>query len=381
MPSKILLGFVAVSWLIFIPYWIMLILGIIRISKKKSSEKNDPRLFVIQITTSGANPKSVSNIINEINRYKLDFEYDIWVVAEEHDSYNYPASMTLHVPLKYRTQNNSKYKSRALCYAREYREKKGLTGSDVKIMFLDDDSLPTREYIQAAYHSNYDIAQGIILPRRDFGVSLLSSIQDSIRTSDCIAFCSYFNSIGDARIIHGEGLIARANVEKAIGWDYGDCLAEDLVFGRRATREFRFGFLNEFITIAPPKSIKDFFKQRRRWFWGQVSAFRLVDRSQKIFILVRYLTAILGVFSYFFILIDQIITLEFSSGVRIIFMANTMGWMFYYIIGNYLTLKSVKWLLITVLLSFPAGMIESFALLYGLFSKPTGFDVIRKDLF
>jgi cellulose synthase/poly-beta-1,6-N-acetylglucosamine synthase-like glycosyltransferase len=357
----------------------MLLLGLRRvIVARRKVLKNDPKHFIIQITTLGKAHESVNKIIDEIRNYKIDFNYKIWVVTEEQDRKKYPADVVLRVPKTYRTKNNSKFKTRALCYSKEKRGDLGLVGNDVKILFLDDDSLPSQEYMSSAFHANYDIAQGIISVKRNYGVSLLPSIQDSIRTSDCIAFCSFFNSRGDARIIHGEGLMVRSNVEQYIGWDFGDCLAEDLVFGRRATRKYLFGLIPEFVYIAPPRSINDFLKQRRRWFWGQIRALYLVDRSQKYFIIIRYVTAILGVVSYFFVFLDQIVNFKFSSFLRSLFMLNTVGWVLYYALGNFLNLKSLKWLLLTILLAFPAGFIELIALFYSIFTRPSGFDVIEK---
>lgn len=376
---KLLLGFVAASWLVFFPYWLMLLLGLRRVfMAQRKVLKNDPKHFIIQITTLGKAHESVNDIIHEIRNYKIDFNYEIWVVTEEGDKKSYPADKVLRVPKSYKTKNNSKYKTRALCYSKDAREKLGLVGNDVKILFLDDDSLPSQKYMSSAFHANYDIAQGIISVKRNYGVSILPSIQDSIRTSDCIAFCSFFNSRGNARIIHGEGLMVRASVEQSIGWDFGDCLAEDLVFGRRATKKFQFGLIPEFVAIAPPKSIHDFLKQRRRWFWGQIRALHLVDRSQRYFIIMRYTTAILGVISYFFVFLDQIVNFEFSSFLRSLFMLNTVGWVLYYALGNFLNLRSFKWMLLTILLAFPAGFIELIALGFSIFSRPSGFDVIEK---
>ncbi len=370
---------VSIVWMIFLPCWIMLIFGVSRMRRPRDeSMKNDPSVFIVQITTNGNASDSVNNILGEIAGYGLGFPYRSWVVTEEGDESQYSADRILRVPSDYATSNETRYKARALCYSSDVRSRENLANPETKILLLDDDSLPTKEYTEYAYHCNFDIAQGVIAPRRDYGHSLLPSIQDNARTSDCLAFCSYFNSRGNAMIIHGEGLLVRGHVEEEVGWDFGDCIAEDLVFGRKATKKFSFGFIPEFIEIVPPKSVRDFMIQRRRWFWGHISAFKHLDLAQRVFIAVRYAAAFLGAVSYYFVIYDLLTHIDFDALPRLFFIVNSLGWMAYYAIGSYYNTGNMMEVLKAVVLAFPAAYLESCALFFSLFTKPKGFEVIAK---
>jgi cellulose synthase/poly-beta-1,6-N-acetylglucosamine synthase-like glycosyltransferase len=365
--------------MIFLPCWIMLIFGVSRIRRPRDeSMRNDPSVFIVQVTTNGNASDSVNNILGEIAGYNLGFPHHSWVVTEEGDESQYNADRVLRVPSDYATPNKTRYKARALCYSSDVRGRENLCNPETKIMFLDDDSVPTKEYIEYAYHCNFDIAQGVIAPRRDYGHSLLPSIQDNARTSDCLAFCSHFNSKGNAMIVHGEGLLVRGHVEKDVGWDFGDCIAEDLVFGRKATKKYLFGFIPEYIEIVPPKSIRDFMIQRRRWFWGHISALKHLDLTQRVFIAVRYAAAFLGAISYYFVIYDQITHIDFDVLPRLFFMVNTLGWMAYYAIGSYYNTGKKEEVFKAVVLAFPAAYLESCALFFSLFTRPKGFEVIAK---
>lgn len=369
-----------IIWLAFTPYTLFLLLGIWRVRRSSRPLRNDPVRFIVQITTNGKAPSSVRKIIEALRGYNLSFPYETWTVTEEYDANEYRSDITLRVPRGYTTPNGSRAKARALCYARSVRINKGLVGEDTKLLLLDDDSIPSREYMEDSYHSEFDIGQGIIAPRIEYGASLLASIRDNTRTSDCIALCSYFNAHGNARIVHGEGLMVRSNVEVEVGWDFGQCLAEDLVFGRRATRKFRFGFINAFIEIAPPRTWGDFLVQRRRWLWGMITAFPLLDLSERFFLLGRSLTTtFFGLVSWPLIFYDLFFHIQVAPIIRWLFIVNTAAFVAYELVGNWYNTHRLKRLAEHLVLLYPAALLEAVSTVFALLTRPKGFDVIRKS--
>ncbi len=277
------------------------------------------------------------------------------------------------VPASYETPKHTKFKARALCYAREVRMREGIEDDRTKILLLDDDTVPTRGYLTYAHGCKYEVAQGVLSARRDYGKNLLASIADSIRTADCLAFCLHFNSAGDARLVHGDGLMVRGNVEREIGWDFGYCLSEDLIFGRRATRRFSFGFIPDYVEIAPAKSLKDFFKQRRRWIWGTVLALRDLDNSERAFILARYFLGGLGVISAYLAISAQLFNLSLLSLLSIYILMSP-----YYVLGNWFSLHKISEAGKAFLLMLPASVLDVSSLILSFVLRPTGYDVIRK---
>jgi cellulose synthase/poly-beta-1,6-N-acetylglucosamine synthase-like glycosyltransferase len=244
---------------------------------------------------------------------------------------------------------------------------------------LDDDAIPSKTYVEDAFHAEYDIGQGILAPRIDYGTSLLSSVRDNTRTSDCIAICSYFNHHGNARIVHGEGLMVRANVENIIGWDYGNCLAEDLVFGRKATKQFKFGFINAYVEVAPPKTWKDFLVQRRRWLWGMISAMPYLDNSERAFLISRSLTTtFFGLASWPLIFYDVFFHIQVPFFFRLLFLVNTFAFISYELIGNWFNSHNLRRVAQHLLVLYPAALLEAVSTIYGLFTRPKSFEVIRK---
>ena len=231
------------------------------------------REMIIQITTVG-NQQTVNAIIDAIRAYELDFPYRVWIVAEPSSSTGYQgADRIIVVPAEFECR--ASYKCRALEYVRRLRASEGLDDEYLKILFLDDDSLPTKGYIEKAFHADYDICQGIVSPRNDYG--RLLSHMDDLRTLNCLVFCSVFQGFGHPIQVHGEGLCVRASAEQVVTWDHPVVASEDLVFGQMAAHKgLKWGFFYDFVCITSPWNFRDYVTQRRRWLWGNVHAIRSV---------------------------------------------------------------------------------------------------------
>jgi hypothetical protein len=260
--------------------------------------------YIIQITTVGREQDRVNEIIREIRGYGMSMNYQIWVVNEPGNDDVYPdADRVVTVPVEFECVAG--YKARALEYSRLVRQQLGYNRGDTKITFLDDDTSPTWEYLETAFAGDYDICQGVTAPRIGYGVRpfshfLLSHVDD-LRFHNCMTYCSSFQGIiGRPLFVHGEGLTITGHTEETVTWNWRIFASEDLTFGcNAAARGLRWGFFHEYIQLTSPWTWQAYFKQRRRWMWGNIHA--IVNRDvlplgAAIRIAIRYF---LSLFTFF----------------------------------------------------------------------------------
>jgi hypothetical protein len=233
--------------------------------------------YLIQITSVGKELERVNEIVSEIRSYPMSMAYEIWVVIEPGFSTDYPAAdRVVVVPRDFVAV--SQYKCRALEYTRTLRAELGWTGPDTKITFLDDDTSPTWQFLEKAYAGDYDICQGVTAPRVHYGSGpfshfLLSHIDD-LRFHNCMTYCSTFQGVFGAPLFcHGEGMTITGRTEQQIGWNFRIFASEDLTFGCNAAYQgLRWGWFHEYIELTSPWTWSAYFKQRRRWMWGNIHA-------------------------------------------------------------------------------------------------------------
>jgi hypothetical protein len=227
---------------------------------------------IIQITTIG-NHETVNWIVQRLRDYELPFPLRIWIVTEPFVPQGFVGmDEVLVVPGDF--QALAKYKARAQEYSRIIRKQRGLSRHDVKVIMLDDDTLPTRKFLVDVFNADYDVCEGVTTPRLHYGRFL--SHMDDLRTLSCLTICSAFQGHGHPIWVHGEGLCVRGSAEDVVTWDYPIVASEDLVFGQNAVeRRMTWGFVWEYVQLTSPWTIKDFIKQRRRWIWGNIYAIRL----------------------------------------------------------------------------------------------------------
>jgi len=252
-----------------------------------------PRLLIIQITTVG-NEATVNEIIQRIRGFELAIPYHIWVVTEPWAEGSYPgADELLVVPEDFTCA--ASYKARALEYSRRVRVARGLNDYFVKVLFLDDDGVPTKRYIERVAVADYDVCEGIPTPRMGYGRFL--SHMDDLRTVNCMYMCAIFQAFGHPIHVHGEGLCVRGTAESLVTWNYDMFASEDLVFGHIAVIRGRsWGFVWEYLEITSPFTWRDFLAQRRRWLWGNIHAVRHVLPLRSSILLIALYTY--GVFTF-----------------------------------------------------------------------------------
>jgi hypothetical protein len=121
---------------------------------------NPTSKIIIQITTLN-NYDIVNRSISTIRSYDLCIPYEIWIVTGSSlvNRY-YGADKILRVSSEF--VSKAKYKARAIDYSCKVRESLGINSTNVKILFLDDDTILSKEYIETCYTADYNIMQGIL---------------------------------------------------------------------------------------------------------------------------------------------------------------------------------------------------------------------------
>jgi len=283
---------VVAAWLVPLAFAALILFGFVRSRSFRSAHTAG---MIIQITTIG-NAETVNGIISDIRAYKLSIPHLIWVVTEPSSPVGYPlADRVIVVPAEFRCR--SSFKARALEYCRRIRAEMQVNVPELKILFVDDDSLPSRDYIIKVFHADFDICEGIVMPRNGYGRFL--SHLDDMRTLNCIVLCSVFQGLGYPLWVHGEGLCVRSSAEDVVTWDYPMFASEDLVFGHMAREKgLRWGFVWAPVYITSPWTASDLIKQRRRWMWGNVHALlHILPVGSKLLLGAEYL--LIGFGSFF----------------------------------------------------------------------------------
>jgi cellulose synthase/poly-beta-1,6-N-acetylglucosamine synthase-like glycosyltransferase len=378
---------IAASLVVWLPFYFnigLLLWGLYissRLDRDITRLKNDPSRFVIQICTNGRAPKSVNSIISTIRSFSLGFPYEIWVVKENYDKNEYWADRLVDVPPGFTTPKGAGAKARALEFARRVRLEGGIEDEHTKILFLDDDSFPDREYLEYAFHTPVDIAHGYIRTDRQYGTNLLTSIADNFRVTDCIATCPTFASLGKPKLVHGEGLVVRGNVEREVTWDRGGeaSWGEDLTFGLEASHSFRYGFIPYNIHIASPLSVHDLYRQRRRWLWGSFKSFSTLSLQERSFVLARLYCGFMAIPSIALSAYLAYGGQRFPLPLQVLFSMGTVAFVGYYALGSWLNTHKPKKVAQTLLLFWAAAILESPVIVYSLIKRPRTFEVIRKE--
>ncbi|MGH2596815.1 MAG: glycosyltransferase family 2 protein [Actinomycetota bacterium] len=342
--------------------------------------------MIIQITTVG-NEETVNEIIRRIRGYQLAFPHSIWVVTEPWAKANYQgADDVIVVPEDFHCQ--ASYKARALEYARRLRVDRRLNDFYVKILFVDDDGVPTKSYIEKVLVADFDVCEGIPTPRTGYGRFL--SHMDDLRTINCLYMCSVFQGIGHPIHVHGEGLCVRGTAEALVTWDYQMFASEDLVFGHMAVIDGRtWGFVWDYVEITSPFTWRDFLTQRRRWLWGNIHAIRHVLPLRSSVLLVGLY--VYGLFTFVVSTIGIVLALTgalpLQSSIAPWLVLSMAVWLSMFALSGVINsgggaskgIRRVRDVILAVLLAFVTSAVaigvQIVALLKG---NPRRFDVIQK---
>ena len=345
-----------------------------------------PGLLIIQITTVG-NEGTVNEIIRRIRGYELAIPHEIWVVTEPWARANYQgADELIVVPEDFHCK--ASYKARALEYSRRLRAQRRLNDFFVKVLFVDDDGVPTKSYIEKVSIADFDICEGMPAPRTGYG--RLLSHMDDLRTINCLYMCSVFQGIGHPIHVHGEGLCVRGTAEALVTWDYQMFASEDLVFGHMAVLKDRtWGFIWDYVEITSPFTWHDFLTQRRRWLWGNIHAVRHVLPLRSSLLLIGLYAY--GIFT--FVASTLGIVLALTGALRLPahmtpWLVTSMGlWLSMFALSGAINsggggskgIRRVAHVIVAVLLAFVTSAVAVVVQVVALFQgNPRRFDVIHK---
>ncbi len=345
----------------------------------KHKPLTEPNNVIVSITTNGMATDVVEKIIKKIRHY--DVVSEIFVVKEERDKFTY-SCREIVVPKDYKCKNRSRNKMRAMQYGIEALHEMGY-GKETYICHLDDDSVVDRAYLRyVKYYLRTEGAQGCIRLRA-WGRHLFSSLSDIVRVSNCEAWCKRCNERNKPQFVHGEGLVVRADVEYEIGWDYGTYGAEDLTMGLYIAKRYTFGNIpTGHIYIAPPTSVRDYFKQRRRWFWSILNNkgnVRRLSFKTWLFYMYMYLNGILGLCSLFMFPIVLLVNHGMTPLTHFIAVFNIVCFYAYYQFGaTYMHNAAISAMLF--ILTIPIAFYDGMTTVYALARPPDfkTFETIRK---
>jgi len=374
---------IILSYTPFGMYQMYLVLRHVFPKKRKEADaypKKDKRNEVIVvITTNGKATDVVEKIVATIDAYGLGIRQ--YVIKEERDSFVYSCEQIV-VPKDYSTANGSRNKMRALQYGIERLHAMGY-GKETYVCHLDDDSIVTKDYLEyIGDRMTSEGGQGC-LRLREFGHHLLSSLSDIVRISNCEAWCCHSNPKNRPMFVHGEGLVVRADVEYEIGWDYGTYGADDLIMGLEISKRYRFDEIpSGYIEIAPPTSTKDYYKQRRRWFWSifkNEGKVRRLDLRTYLMYLYMYLVGLTGIIGFFLLPYSLIFEPSLTPWLTPFWMINIVCFFSYYQFGAYYH-GSVKYAVLLFILQLPIAFYDGMTLIYSLIFRPdfTTFETIKK---
>lgn len=240
--------------------------------------------LIIQITTVGKEPDLVQHTVDKIRSYGLTMPYEIWVAIEpDHFDKYANVERVIVVPTLFTCRAIDK--ARALEYTRRLREQylatRGLDPARVKLLLIDDDTLPSHSYVHKAFVGNYDVCQGPTVPNRWYGTGgfrhFILSHLDNSRTRNCLVYCSCTQGVIQKPLfVHGEGLCMTCRAESIVTWDKPIVASDDLVFGTAAAHSgLSWGyFQGAAIQLVSPWSFREFLMQRHRWTWGNLDALR-----------------------------------------------------------------------------------------------------------
>lgn len=188
-----------------------------------------------------------------------------------------PDLLHLCVPDMYRPEQGSMFKARALHYACERSPLPGNTW----IVHLDEESHPTASCVKGIAKMVQDcetngelkkIGQGMILYHRGWKQNPFLTLADMRRTGDDLGHFYLQHRIGYPIFgLHGSYVVCRQDAEKQIGFDVGPkgSITEDAWWVLLAAQDgYRTKWVEGFVEEQSTQSVKDFVKQRRRWYVG-----------------------------------------------------------------------------------------------------------------
>jgi len=395
----------SVLWLSALLPGTMGLLGLLAFSYPKDLDKVKKinKLVSLRIVSRGTNVEALTKTILRCRREMKEnplFPYIIEVVIDT-KSKNMPRAgkdlRYIVVPKRYQTSNFSLYKARALHFALEHSP----LPNKAWIVHLDEETQLTTSGIKGICamireeekSKNLRIGQGAILYHRNWEEHPFLTLADNVRTGDDLARFHLQHKLGVTIFgLHGSYIVVRNDIEKAIGFDFGPngSITEDAFWALVAMESGkRCRWVEGYLEEQSTQSVKDFIKQRRRWFMGlaKVSLYAPVKRTWRIPLGINTvlwalapITALYTLFHFFY---------GFTTSPILRFLANysLVSFAVLYFIGLEINLNEHKisrklnvfiWHLVQLVLFPFFSFMESAGVLLAVFRPVAGFHVVKK---
>ncbi|HWB33839.1 MAG TPA: glycosyltransferase family 2 protein [Candidatus Paceibacterota bacterium] len=394
-----------ILWLAALPAGILSFIGLMAFRHPSDLDQVQPMSTFVawRIVSRGTNAEALRATIErcreEMRKTPL-FPYIIEVITDEGNSVlniEHDDVRLMQVPAGYATSQGSLFKARGLHYAMEYSP----IPSNAWIVHLDEETRPTRSGVQGICKMIQEeersgrlrIGQGAIIYQREWRKHPFLTLADMGRTGDDYARF-YFQQMLGATIfgLHGSFIVVRNDIEKSIGFDFGPegSITEDAWWALRAMEAgYRSRWVEGHLEEQSTQSVMDLMRQRRRWFQGliKVALHTPVSWQWRIPLAINSVLWAITSFSMFYTVLrifhgvasDPWIQAPANISLSLIIVI--------YLIGLRANLdalgvhdkKERLWWLVLQLACIPVfSFIESAAIVWGLFSTPRGFHVVKK---
>lgn len=169
----------------------------------------------------------------------------------------------------------AKYKARALEY---FRQSQHLTQADW-VLHLDEESMIDKTVIRSCLEfierGEEDVGMGTIHYNAvNHWTNAFLSAAEVVRMSEDFGRFQLPVRLCRRPLLgwmHGSWILINGEVENRVTWETA-CVAEDFWFAYDAVAlGYKFGWLHAIVREQPPETVRDFFRQRRRWYTGILS--------------------------------------------------------------------------------------------------------------
>jgi egghead protein (zeste-white 4 protein) len=312
--EQLLYGIVIFLWLSYFPISLVQVKAFVKnrrsfVNKDLLRIHNDPKInFQIMTRSAGYSdvvPRGIKSVIDTCKEIAFS-DYSISVVTEDpEDVERVRDARVIVVPKDFQTKNGSIRKARALEYASYLRrlETKGNYPTDTWIFHMDEESVVTTHTLLSILSFIREkkglISEGpIVYPYKVWDANRLTVLAESVRPFQCYDCVSQM-AHPPAIHMHGSNMLVRQDIEDSVGWDNGRTLAEDQLFGFKVYEKYGniFGWHGGLLLEQPPLTLRDHFRQRKRWIKGTLENLKYLPAKLKAHIYIRISSFWLGFLS------------------------------------------------------------------------------------